>query len=264
MKFKDALKAGLIVLFVGAIGLYQAVCPPPADAKSKTEKVRKSTEAPSKIKVTKRGEPLVRFVLVEEPVEEPHKFFDDWKNTTFSGYIIDGEQKAYLENITVFEPEGESFLGIPLTKAQLTVVSFDGTEIVDRLWLIGRIGSINSDTFYLSWFKLDEPFDINAGGVAYDITKHWDSELQSMIVGVHLLENGNLMYSYYFEWEIDTGYYLGADILLGMESAWNRDFLEGKIWGKHNFEPDGSTYGEIFVINIGGKTTVGGGVGFTF
>lgn len=191
--------------------------------------------------------------------------FDDFSNETMTGYIVDGEQVAFIENITVFEPEGEELFGIPFTLARLKVVSFDGLNIVDDLWMLGRIGSAESNTFYLSYKKLDEPFDVNAGGVAYDVSRHWlGDDAPPVYVGIHLMESGNLLYTFWGEVKIADGYYLGGDVLLGMESLKNRDFVDFEFWGKHNFEPDGSTFGKIFVINIAGKTSVGGGVGFEF
>ena len=187
---------------------------------------------------------------------------DDFSNSTMSGRVIDGQAISILENISIYEPIKEELFGFPLKFARFKVVSFDGKNIVDDLLLIGEVGS--SDTFFLSYRKIDEPFDVNAGGVLYNVTQHWDDNLPPVLIGLYIMESGNLLYTLYGEVEIDTGYYVGADVMLGMESAMNRDFLEGKVWAKHNFEPDGSTYGEIFLYNISGSTYIGGGVGFSF
>lgn len=203
---------------------------------------------------------ITAIVVLDEP--GPRSIWDDFSNSTMSGYVVDGQSKAIIENITIFEPEGEELFGIPLKFARFKVVSFDGINIVDELLLIGEIGQ--SDTFFLSYLKMDEPFDLNAAGCLYNVTQHWDETLTPVLVGLYVMESGNLLYTLYGEYEISTGYYIGADVMLGMESAGNRDFLDGKIWGKHNFEPDGSTYGEVFLYNISGSTYYGGGVGFRF
>lgn len=187
----------------------------------------------------------------------------EFKNSIFTGYVLDGEANvAMLETISVFEPEGEELFGVPLTKARYKVVLFDGVDVVDDLLLVGNIG--NSRWFKLTYRLIDEPINVNAGGVLYNASQHFDEDLPPIYVGFYVTDNGNIMYTLEMEIEIDPGYFLGADVYMIMESLLNPDAREGKLWGKHNFEEDGSLYGEIFVYNIAGSTYVGGGIGFTF
>lgn len=191
---------------------------------------------------------------------------DDLHNSTLTGYVLDGESKAFIEHITAFEPKGEKFLGLPLTIAEYTLQSFDGKDIVDRLWMLGRIGSEKSDSFFLSYYKLDEPRDTNAYGFANDTTSQIETGLETLIPGVHITDGGSFFYSLRLKWEFSPGYYLGADFFMTTEKGdpFNPYTRDGKFFGRHNFEPDGSSYGEIFVIDYGNETTIGGGAGFTF
>jgi len=195
--------------------------------------------------------------------QKTHHWYDDFHNSTLTGYIIDGASKSIIENVTIYTPEDEKFLGIPLTFARYRIVFFDGKDMVDDLLLVGKIGQ-KSDTFYVSYRKIDEPFDMNTGGVLYNVTQHWDESLPPVLLGLYIMDDGNFMYSLLGEYEIATGYYIGADVIMGMEDLGNRDFVDFKVWGKHNFEPDGTVFGEVFVHNIFDKTYYGGGIGFTF
>ena len=194
--------------------------------------------------------------------------FDDLSNSTFSGYVmwdVDGvgKQETMFENITTFIPKDEKLFGIPFTFGRLKVTTFGNDVVIDDILLMGEIGQ--SDTFYLSYRKLDEPFDVNAGGILYDVARHWwGVDAPPVYLGLYMMEGGDPLYTLYGEYEIATGYFVGVDVLLGMENFTNRDFLDGKVWGKHNFTPEGTTYGEVFVYNISGQTYYGGGVGFSF
>ena len=237
---------------------------------------------------------LVVFTFLFMGTASAGTLWDEFDNSILSGYIANGGAINVIENITVYEPVDEELFGVPLKFARYKVLLGDGKNVIDDLLLIGEIG--DSDTFYLSYRKLDEPFDVNAVGVLYNATQHWDEGLPPVLLGVYITEptqypwkrwdeetdpetnnmvstsalktpyrqGGNLLFTLYGEYEIATGYFIGADILLAMETIFTRDFLDGKIWGKHNFKPDGSTYGEVFAYNIGGNTFVGGGIGYTF
>ena len=248
---------------------------------------------------------LVVFTFLFMGTASAGTLWDEFDNSILSGYIANGGAINVIENITVYEPVDEELFGVPLKFARYKVLLGDGKNVIDDLLLVGEIG--DSDTFYLSYRKLDEPFDVDAVGVLYNATQHWDEDLPPVYIGVYLMEPGqvgmvdengyavysdggnpvgkgddgytlidvkdaprmftrtaSILYTLYGEYEIATGYFIGADILLGMETIFNRDFLDGKIWGKHNFKPDGSTYGEIFAYNIAGNTYVGGGIGYSF
>jgi len=202
-------------------------------------------------------------------VIEKHHFFDDWSNSIFNGYVIDGNAKAYIENKLMLEPEGESLFGISFKIGEWTLTSFDGKNMVDEVLLIGEIGQ--SDTFYLSYLKMDEPYDLNAGGVLYNVTQHWDDNLPPVLIGVYLMESGNFLYTlrgkYYLSeifGEATNGYSVSADMKIGMESFNNPDFRDFKFAFRKDETPDGSVYWEVFLDNIAGATYTGGGVGFSF
>jgi hypothetical protein len=190
--------------------------------------------------------------------------WDDLKNSTFAGYAVGtGEvSQAFIENVTVYTPEDENLFGVPFKYGRYKVVSFDGKDMVDDILLIGELGE--SDTFYLSYRRLDEPFDVNAGGILYNVSQHWSDKLPPMIVGLYIEDDGNPLYTFFGEYEIDPGYFVGCDLLLWMESLTNRNAFEGEGYVKHNLDPNGNSYIKAFVTNVVTETYYGIGVGFTF
>jgi len=192
----------------------------------------------------------------------------EFTNSTLTGYIAncdgvsDDDAMTVLENIAVYEPVGEEVFGIPMKLARHRLVVKDGKVIVDDLLLIGNVG--DSDTFYLSYRD-------DSAGVLYNVTEHWFEGLPPVLLGLYLGNAGKIGASIYGEWIIADGYYLQADLMLVRNKFGNdvdKDIAQyitnGKIAGVHNFKPDGSVYGEIFVMFIDNNPMYGGGVGFTF
>lgn len=196
--------------------------------------------------------------------------WDDFSNSTTTGYIVRGEHNAYIQNITVFEPAGEEILGIPIKLVRLKIVSFDGVEVVDDLLALGQTGI--SDTFYPSYRKLDEPFDLNAGGFVYDFARHWwGEEMPPVFLGFYVMESGNPLYTLYTDIDLNqffgeslNGYSVGCDVLVGMESWTNPDFREYEVWIIKDTDPEGNTFLKASITNIVENTTIMFGAGITF
>jgi hypothetical protein len=196
---------------------------------------------------------------------------DDLSNSTFSGYVARNDlNESYIENVTILEPTFGDVFGVAVKKIQYTVTFFGNDVILDDILAIGSIGV--SDTFFPSYRKLDEPFDESAYGGIYDGLRHWMGEdAPPVYLGVYFREGGNLLYTLMgqvylndFFGESTNGYYMKFDILMGMESALNREYLDGRVAFGKDFEPDGSSYGEVFLENRSGWSYYGAGAGFRF
>jgi len=196
---------------------------------------------------------------------------DDLSNSTFSGMVmLEDRNEAMFENITIYTPEDEEVFGIPIDIIRYKIVRFGNDDMVDDLLAAGSIDK--SNTFLVSYRKLDEPFPVNAGGFLYDVSRHWLGEdAPPVYLGFYMMDTGDPLYTLYgkvylseFIGESGNGYYAEADILLGMEDWFNRDFLDGKISLGKDTDPSGSTYIEVFLYNISGVTYGGFGGGFRF
>ena len=192
---------------------------------------------------------------------------DDFKNSTMTGYIIGGEATSLVESITIFKPEKQEILGVPFTFGRYKLSLIDGKNVVDDVLLVGHIGNYDpakNNTWYLYLRKIDEPFSTGSIGILYDAARHWLGEdAPPVYIGAGVMEGGELMYSLLAEWEFTPGYLVYADVYVGMESPTNRNFVEGKAGFKKNQDPEGKTYIDAFIQNVGGNSYLGVGIGYT-
>ena len=191
--------------------------------------------------------------------------WQEFDNSTLTGYIannsdmLEGDAPSVFENIAVYEPGDETMFGIPMKLARHRLVMQGDEVIVNDLMLIGSIG--DSDTFYLSYRD-------DCGGVMYNVTQHWNEKLPPILLGAYLGNGGKLGASLYGEWIIADGYFIHADLMYFRDSDNKTEPAKfkanGKFAGVHNFKPDGSVYGEIFLMYVNNKPLYGGGVGYKF
>ena len=213
---------------------------------------------------------MVVFLFSSAGVARASNWYD-FTNSTLTGYVVTNEgvssddAMTVLENIAVYEPADESLFGIPMKIARHRLVMKDSKVIVDDLLLIGNVG--DSDTFYLSYRD-------DCGGVLYNVGEHWFEGLPPVLLGLYLGNSGKLGASFYGEWIIADGYYIQADLILtrdkfglndmGVNNDEAQYMTNGKLSGVHNFKPDGSVYGEIFVMFVDNNPMYGGGIGYAF
>jgi len=202
---------------------------------------------------------------------------DDMDSSFFTGVVYDGgggNTQTILKNTTIFTPEGQSFLGVPMDWAELKLIQLggldnggDSTTLLSEFTYAARLWE--SDDYFLSIKQIDEPVNRWGGGGLYSI-QNIDKELPPFLIGVYLMDYGDLLYTLRGDWQFVYGYFLGCDLQYGMNAPdslmWDggSNKLIGDIHLKHNLEQTGSFYGEAGVMSFNGKFMVYGGIGGFF
>ena len=202
---------------------------------------------------------------------------DDIDSSFFTGVTFDGENnggmQTILKNTTIFTPEGQAFLGIPMDWAELKLIqlggldnSGDSTVMLSEFTYAARLWE--SDDYFLSIKQIDEPVTRWGGGGIYSIT-NLDEDLPPFLIGIYLMDKGGLLYTLRGDWQFTTGYFLGCDLQYGTNDPdENKQLISSGLIGdihlKHNLKPTGEFYGEVGAMSLNGKFMMYGGVGGFF
>lgn len=183
-------------------------------------------------------------------VKDSGAFIDKVSSSLFTG-MTSGE--TIIESTTIYQTDDPKILwGFPLNVLKVELIRLGGldgensTLLLDKIVAAGKLG--DSDTFYLSAISIDHPYKLYGGGFLYD-PSHFFKDKIPMRLGLYCLDTGRMLGTMEAWYELAPGYFLIGDFELGMESAFNRDYADGKIALRHNMKPDGTYYVEVGYMN---------------
>jgi len=191
-------------------------------------------------------------------------FIEDISSSLFTGVTKGGE--TILITKSIYESDAsENLWGLPLNFVKYEAIQLgnldgtpDSTELFEQTIFAGNIG--DSDTFYLSLVKNDNPYDDWGAGFIYD-PSHWGNiEGFDCRVGTYMLESGRGLILVDARYEIATGYWINAEADLGMEAWGNRDYLDGAVYLSHNLKPDGSMILKGGIMNLAMENYIYAGI----
>lgn len=212
---------------------------------------------------------IVLFFLFSSAGVARADILDDMDSSFFTGVIVgnegDGDAQTIIKNTTIFTPEGESFLGLPMDWAELKIIQFgsinnggDSTMMLSEFTYAARLW--DSNDYFLSIKQIDEPVNRWGGGGLYSIT-NISQELPPFLIGLYLMDYGDILYTLRGDWQFTDGYFLGCDLQYGMGESEESNRVIGNVHMRHNFKPTGEFYGEVGMMSIAGKFIAYGGIG---
>lgn len=194
---------------------------------------------------------------------------DDMESTFFTGVVLGGEPKTMIQNETVFTPKKELFCGIPMTWAELKIIQFgsmsnggDSQMMLSEFTYAATLWESND--YFLSIKQIDEPYNKWGGGGLYSIT-NLDKNLPPFLIGVYVMDAGDLLYTLEGDWQFTPGYFLGCDLQYATGIGEGTNKVLGDIHVKHNFKPTGDFFGMVGIMDLWNNDMMffGGIGGFT-
>jgi hypothetical protein len=179
----------------------------------------------------------------------------------FTGMSTDN-QAYYRLSTVVKSPDGPGFLNLIMPDSMWAeLININDEEWISFMWFVYSLGESNN--FYGVIFRDD--YD-SAIGMRYN-PGHWNENLAWMDLSVLMREGSRWLVAYDARTDL-TRFIEGADGYgIEIHGLWYFDEnmgterIDGRVAFWHNYNPEGTLWGEAFVDNRFDKQIIGYGVG---